>query len=207
MPLSLSPNQLQDIAARIQPDFHRLVQAFDLSKYPQSVYLNFVSRFASPSAVKKADVSDALRWKFGHWKKLNYPAAHKDLIDRVSSKWTILTQPELSDPNVLFDALNNDFRFITASFLTHLVHPTTIAIIDQHNFRSLGHFVSRVIPNWRHKAAPSNFQDLLDVSYFLTSLAKSKALTLNGATASLRDVDMFLMAHGKSIKPRRSSTA
>jgi len=99
-----------------------------------------------------------------------------------------------------FAMLSKDFRFITSSFLTHLVQPGLVAIIDQHNYRSMGHFVRSVQPTWRSKAAPSSFQDLQDVTYFLNAMTSPPLLSLAGGHPTTRDVDMFLMAHGKSIK-------
>jgi hypothetical protein len=94
-------------------------------------------------------------------------------------------------------------RYITKTFLLHLLRPNKIPIIDQHNFRAMNHFLKTVHPGWRSKSKPSTYTDLATFSDFDRAiLSRWKALDPVGVPSE-RNLDRFLMMFGKGLKQRK----
>lgn len=201
MTLKLTSTESQAIATPISALFSLHIGSFNGSKYPDAVYANLIRSFSLPGGVQGKDISDALRWKYGHWNKSNFPTTHSRLIARISLLWPKFVASVPGCFNSTFNSLRSvhGVPYITAAFLTHLTHPAQVHIIDQHNFRAMNYFMKGVRPGWIGKAVPSNFADLENVAEFI-AVVLPVLNRLNPIARSARDLDKFLMAFGKSIK-------
>src|SRR5947207_15984695 len=93
---------------------------------------------------------DALLWKYGHLGKPAIPPAHERLISQLQRGWPAAVAALPNVPKHVFVALDRDFggktRFITVAFLLHLLYPSKVPIIDQHNFRAVNALMAEVRP-------------------------------------------------------------
>jgi hypothetical protein len=205
MPLTLTTEEKRSVCNDIAPRFQQFLDEFDTTKYPNEAYDSFSLAFGAPAQVTGVHIFDALRWKYGHWNKNNFPQTHKNLINRVSSLWPEITIHQPFTASNLFTSFSCRFHisYITSAFLTHLLFPFSTPIIDQHNFRAMNHFVGQVRPGWTHKAKPSRYSDLEDIQAFMSAILATWTEATNTLSPSSRDLDKFLMAFGKSIAPHR----
>ena len=197
---AISQTEAQQIAQFIFSCFKQVSQKYDFKKYPKSVYDRCKLKFSALNPANQ-DIHDALVWKYGHWGKSNFPAAHCRLIREVQNLWPqfIKTGNHYS-PHGTFQWWQSKWpktRYITAAFITHLIHHNSaIPIIDQHNFRAMNDLIAMVIKNHSYKKAPSSWQDILDLKVFMITLLPH----LNNVDAS--ELDRFLMMWGKSVKKK-----
>lgn len=199
----LTTAQAKKISGKILPDFEKLLAEYSYTKYPENAYQEFQTILAHPNHgnINQA-ISDALRWKWGHWGKANFPATHKNLINEICGYW-----PEFAASDTHQDA-KNDFdwwreklgrgsAFISVAFLTHLMHgQSRVPIIDQHNFRSMNCWLAEANPGYRGKKAPSQWQDIQNLKAFMGAL-------LQHIPHSPGELDKYLMMHGRSVKVRK----
>jgi len=84
--------------------------------------------------------------------------------------------------------------------LLHLLRPSTIPIIDQHNFRAMNYYLSWLIMGCRAKSQPSTYEDLLLLADFGRRVRNRwKALDPKTMPAT-RALDQYLMMFWKDLK-------
>lgn len=195
----LKEDNIRNIAKFVQYNWGDVISKFDYEKYPQDPYFCFLDSFSSLNASDE-DICNALKWKWGHWRKNNFPASHKRIIEEIQkSLW-----PEFCKINKSHGRLSAEESFlwwrscfhgkcyITAAFITHLIyHKDGIPIIDQHNFRGMNSLILQELPNFYFNKKPSKWEDVNNLSKFTIDLLKY----MSGV--SFLDVDKFLMMYGK----------
>ena len=143
-------------------------------------------------------------WKYGHLGKPAIPPDHERLIAQLQIRWSAVAVDLPNDPEAVYVALDRAFggktRFITVAFLVHLLHQTTVSIIDQHNYRAVNDLMTRVRPTWKARKRPSTYADILLVSSFMQAVLAAWRLRVPESTPSDRELDKFLMMYGKAIK-------
>ena len=201
MMLSLTEDETHKILSAISGIFQTHLTKFSAGKYPDEDYDGFLRVFADPTTVGEPAIRSALLWKYGHWNKSNYPQRHDQLIARVVELWPDLVATLPATPRAVFTYLhmNSGVPYVSAAFLTHLLFPLDIPIIDQHNFRAMNHLLMAVRPEWTHRQIPSSYEDLLNLKTFMQAILENGSRAAHGEPSS-RDLDKFLMAYGKSIK-------
>ena len=198
--VNINNEQYDLIEKIINHNFNIYYSQYDFNKYSASDYKTFQNDF-STLANKNKSIEEALKWKWGHSGKLNYPQTHKDLIQEVKSSWLNFASKKINNPIETYkywkNALQKDTRYITVAYITHLVHYKEIPIIDQHNYRAMNYFITLVNSNAKIKKKPSNWNDVLKLKEFILTLS----IRLNKNT---EDIDKYLMMFGRSIKPRKN---
>jgi hypothetical protein len=70
--------------------------------------------------------------------KANYVPAHKVIIAKMQKHWPEFAESGRSELDDIFafreERLAGHQSFITVAFLSHLINPEQVEIIDQHNF-------------------------------------------------------------------------
>jgi len=202
----LSINEQQQIVEKIKLDFAGLVAQYDSRKYPEAPYLYMRHKFHALPAISDEDIRQALIWKYGHWRKTNYPDAHKVIIRKVCQEWSrfvvTTTATVKGDFDFWTEVLRDHHAFITVCFLVHLLHSDKVAILDQHNFRAMNHLMRNVRLNWSGKEAPSKYHDLEDVSYFIRVISDCWSSMPNARTPDQRAIDKYLMVLGQRLKAK-----
>jgi hypothetical protein len=119
-------------------------------------------------------------------------------MHRIAKSWSAAIRPR--DPELAFDKLQATLSlpYISAAFLTHLMYPAVVPIIDQHNYRAMNALMGR-----KSSAAPSSYEDLVDLRRFIDEVLGAWPRGPGGKPHE-RDLDKFLMAYGKSLKVRRA---
>lgn len=197
--MPLDADEAATVAQAIAADFSRISAAYDFTKYPADAYRRFRERFAL-LASENPEIRPALLWKWGHGNKSNFPAAHRDLIEKIESLWPVFVRSDApADSARTFEwwhnALHPQSVYITVAYLTHLVHHREpLPIIDQHNFRAMNALVRLVQPSYKFKQKPSRWADILELKGFM--LALLPLLDCEG----FGDLDRFLMILGKRLK-------
>jgi hypothetical protein len=195
--LNLNDKEKQEIVKIIKDNFNEYYQKYQSSKYPEEPYIEWKMIFPTPNRVKPENIKQALEWKFGHWKKNNYVGAHKIIIAKVQENFNEFIELNNFEVESIFSFWRNKLKghqnFITIAFLTHLIHNSTVEIIDQHDFRAMNYLISTVRPSWIWKKNPSDIDDLINYSEFFKRLIP--LLDLNGD--SKRKLDKFFMMFGK----------
>lgn len=197
--MPLDADEAATVAQAIAADFDRIAAAYDFTKYPADDYRRFRERFAS-LACDNPEIRPALLWKWGHGNKSNFPAAHRDLIDKIESLWPLFVRSDATAHSARtfewwYNALNPQSVYITVAYLTHLVHHREpLPIIDQHNFRAMNALVRLVQPSYKFKQKPSRWSDILELKSFMLTLLP--LLDCEG----FGDLDRFLMSLGKRLK-------
>ena len=197
--MQINQTEAQQIAGFILFCFNQIHKKYDFKKYPKYVYNGCKIKFSAlNNAANQNIIHDALVWKYGHWGKSNFPAAHYTVIQDVQKLWPqFIKTGKHHSPHCTFQWWQRKWpkrRYITVAFITHLIHNSAIPIIDQHNFRAMNTLIDRVKKNHRYKKAPSCWQDILDLKYFMRILLPY----LNNVNVS--DLDRFLMMWGKIVK-------
>ena len=202
----LAPGEASRIWGRIAPIFPDYLSRYDTDKYPPEVYDRVREAFARPTTVTADTLREAILWKYGHSGKPAIPRAHEQLILQVQRGWPAAVAVLPNEPEQAFDALNRQFggptRFITTAFLLHLLHPRTIPIIDQHNFRAVNEYIAECREGWKAKKKPSAYADIVLVSQFMDAVLKEWKDEAPRAVPIDRDFDKFLMMYGKELKRR-----
>ena len=200
----INQTEAEQIARFISSCFNKVSKQYDFSKYPKWAYDKFKLRFSQLKPTNQ-DIHDALVWKYGHWGKPNFPAAHCKLISEVQALW-----PQFVKTNNCFSSVHTfqwwqskwpKTRYITVAFITHLIHhKSNIPIIDQHNFRAMNDLISRVRNHYSYKEKPSSWQDIMNLKEFMETLLPYLANT------DLSKLDRFLMMWGKHVKKQCKHT-
>lgn len=197
MPFALSAREIDDITSTVRDEFQHFRIKYDLQKYPQAVYLSALDSFRSPTTIPVGTLREVLLWKYGHLGKARIPGTHDRLILQIQNSWYGAAIELPVGPEQTFDCLNRAFgtpkRFITVAFLTHLLRPRQVPLIDRHNFRAFNLLMSRCRSTWEAKERPTRFSDLTALSTFMAAIRHA----WGSASPSLREMDMFLMMYGK----------
>ncbi|MDB1113662.1 hypothetical protein [Pseudomonas extremaustralis] len=192
----------QFIKGEVQSTYSEHFSQYSYIKYPAQDYQRFKQTFSAFEPDAELDL--ALLWKWGHWGKIKYPAKQALLITEISALWGgyfmwVGVVADAPSPKDTFEWWSNRLRrprYITSAFLTHLIHPSDVPIIDQHNFRAMNHFLRVHKP----KKKPSNWDDIAYLKRFLTE-----------ATTKLQysesNFDKYLMMYGRALKPREPKTS
>ncbi len=200
----LSTDEQRRIVDEIGSDFTDLIAKYDSRKYPEAPYLELQGKFRAFTTVSCEDIKRALVWKYGHWRKDNYPDAHKILIQKVCQEWPQFVTASTSTPRGDFDywskTLQDHHSFITVCFLVHLLHTDSVAILDQNNFRAMNHLVRTVRSNWVAKKKPSNYRDLVDVGDFIQLILGYWSFMNDTHAPDKRAIDKYLMVLGQRLK-------
>lgn len=193
---------LQTAVRAMRQDFASVVAQYDESKYPPAVLEGLRSLFSRPKLVQPEDISLALRWKFGHLAKANFPKSHRALAERIGQKWR--EQPILwsATPEETLSRWREagEDSYITICFLLHLVAPDLWPILDQHNFRAVQHLLRAAGVSVASKRAPSNSEDLRLVRDFSHGIRLVWRRATSMQAPSEGDIDRYLMMLGKSLK-------
>jgi hypothetical protein len=192
----------QIIAGEVQSTYSEHFAQYSYTKYPAQDYQRFKQTFSAFEPDVELDL--ALLWKWGHWGKTNYPGKQGALITEISALWdeylkwvgVLADAPSPKDTFHWWSERLGRLRYITSAFLTHLIHPRDVPIIDQHNFRAMNHLLRVHQP----KKKPSDWSDIAHLKRFLTE-----------ATTKLQysesDFDKYLMMYGRALKPHKPKTS
>jgi hypothetical protein len=174
------------------------------------VYARVVAEFQHPATVSEHTIREALLWKWGHLGKSRIPATHTNLIALAASCWPQITATPLSSPRASFDrlrgAIGTGNRFITVAFLTHLLHPEAVPIIDQHNFRALNALLAMVRHDWPIKKRPSRYENIELLSDVMAAILRTWKRRAPRSIPTRSQLDRFLMMYGKSLKRTQRRT-
>lgn len=199
--LNLSYNDKQAIVDAMRHDFASTVQRYDGYKYPEDVYDSLRTAFHTRESVTADHIRDALIWKYGHWRKPNFPSKHKTIIARIQTEWAAFVERNLSDAEQIFnywtDTLSAHQSFITVTFLVHLLMSDEIPIIDQHNFRAMNFFLRT---HWAGHRKPSHFNDVLKLREFVRGIQEHWAKCTYPNPPDDRSIDKYLMVFGQDLK-------
>jgi hypothetical protein len=204
MALALTSVELNQMIDRLAPDLRSLVEDYDDSKYPAAAYDLLIGAFKNPRDTSDGDIERALRWKYGHWRKINYPIAQLHLAERIAGVWKQFSKQNTQEPESIFGywmaALKGTAStpYITVTFLLHLLRPDQFPIIDQHTFRAMNWLIKGVRPEWSERKAPRNFTDLTTYTEFFDSL--HIAWQSRDHAPSRSDLDRGLMVFGQGLK-------
>ena len=190
------------IAGEVLATYSEHFAQYSYTKYPAQDYQRFKQTFSGFKA--DVEMASALLWKWGHWGKAGYPSKQAALIAKISALWGEFLKwaralNEAPSPKLTFQWWSKKLgrlRYITAAYLTHLVHPRDVPIIDQHNFRAMNHLLRVQQP----KKKPSDWNDIAQLKRFLTE-ATSKLQYAEG------DFDKYLMMYGRALKPHKPKTS
>lgn len=191
-----------NIAGEVQATYSKYFAQYSYTKYPAQDYQRFKQTFSAFKA--DVEMASALLWKWGHWGKSSYPSKQATLITEISVFWGeylkwVRALNEAPSPRDTFQWWSKKLgrlRYITAAYLTHLVHPRDVPIIDQHNFRAMNHLLRIQQP----KKKPSDWSDIAQLKRFLTE-ATSRLQYAEG------DFDKYLMMYGRALKPNKPKTS
>ncbi len=188
--------------------FGSVVARYDERKYPPEVLHGLRRLFSRPELVQPEDINLALRWKFGHLAKANYPAAHRALAERIGRKWRAHPIEWNDPPEVTLERWreSGEDSYITICFLMHLVAPDVWPILDQHNFRAVRHLLSDAGLDLAPKQAPSNAEDLRLVRDFSVGVRLVWRAATGQPAPTESEVDRYLMMFGKDLKDRLRRT-
>lgn len=201
----LSVKEAVRIAALISSDLRDYVGRYDTRKYPPEVYDRIRRAFSVPKGVTRADIETAILWKYGHLGKSGYPKHHVGLIQDVQKLWPAFLRSGSMRPDAMREFWANELgrpkAFITIAFLVHLLHQHDLPIIDQHNYRAVNYYMTKVRRSWVSRRMPRHMDDLRLVAEFIKSV--QSAWPSGAHHPSARDLDKYLMMFGKALKARR----
>lgn len=202
----LTEPELTEISNHILQNKDCELRRYDFNKYPADQYARFRNDFSSLSK-EITCIEDAMRWKWGHWLKNNYPTAHQSLVQEIIVGWQQFILSENTRlPETTFNWWHQYFgrstTFITAAFITHLVHHNTnFPIIDQHNFRSYNQYMSMVRTPRKAKKMPSSWTDIEALKSFMDEVI------IKLPDVDFGTFDRYLMMFGQSIKIQHQRAA
>jgi hypothetical protein len=202
----LSSAEASQIVKAIRPRFDEFASQYDTKKYWPEVYQRVGQEFRQPRTVAPETLREALLWKYGHLRKPAIPPAHERLISHLQQGWPAAVAALPKTPEDAFVALDREFggktRFITVAFLLHLLHPSKVPIIDQHNFRAVNAIMVDVRPTWKSRRQPSQYADIMFVAAFMEAVLQEWVTRDPESAPNARELDKFLMMYGKAIKER-----
>lgn len=207
---ALTDEEASRIVDLVRQTFDTYASKYDERKYPPEVYKNLLKEFSVPANVTCEGIRTAVLWKFGHLRKRRIPSHHEALISYLQELWPAVPEVVAGSPEDSYERLSPLFggrlRYITTCFFLHLLRPTEVPIIDQHNFRAMNRYFNVVRPGFRCKQRPSNYSDLITLQSFLNTIRRSWA-TIEPSTAPSQDhLDRFLMMYGRALKSRSVPT-
>jgi hypothetical protein len=143
----------QLIRGEVYSTYNEHFSQYSYTKYPAQDYQRIKQTFSTFESVVEPD--SALLWKWGHWGKTDYPSKQGLLITDISTRWSeylkwidaLADAPSPEDTVQWWTERLGRLRYITSAFLTHLIHPRDVPIIDQHNFRAMNHLLRVYQPN------------------------------------------------------------
>jgi hypothetical protein len=207
--LDLSSTETQAIVDFLHKDFASRVQRYDGYKYPEDAYDRLRIAFHTWELVTGDQIRDALVWKYGHWRKRDFPGTHKNIIVKIQHGWAPFVKSKLSAADQIFDywttALSDHQSFITVTFLVHLLVNGKVPIIDQHNFRAMNFFLQIQRPHWIGHKKPSKFNDVLDLREFMHSIQECWSSSDYPDPPNERSLDKYLMVLGQDLKKMSES--
>ena len=110
-----------------------------------------------------------------------------------------MTEPRASLAD-LAERFGGRNRFITVAFLLHLLYPSQVPIVDQHNFRAVNALMAGARHGWLSKKRPSRYSDIRLVGDFMTAVLDAWRRLTPDSVPCERELDKFLMMYGKAIK-------
>ncbi len=184
--------------------FDKYFSLYNYEKYPANDYERYKLVFSSLNQ-HNSEIENALKWKWGHEGKENFPEKQKALIIKVQQLWGDFTQTNAtSSPEATFNWWQRRLpktAYITTAYITHLVHHAAgIPIIDQHNFRAMNTLLKDSGKTATAKKKPSSWNDIVQLKQFIEGLITELD------NRSFGDIDKFLMMYGRSIKDRKPRT-
>ena len=190
------------IVGVVQANYKEYLAQYSYIKYSAQEYQRFKRIFSEFNAIAELDL--ALLWKWGHWGKSNYPSKQGALIKEVSALWikylqwvgTLADSPAPKATFLWWNERLGRVRYITTAYLTHLIHPHDVPIIDQHNFRAMNH----LIVAHQSKKKPSGWDDIVHLKRFLNEVTTKLQYSESG-------FDKYLMMYGRALKPRKPKTS
>ena len=207
-PFLLTDEEADVVVALMRQCFEEYVAKYREDKYPPAIYEDLRRAFELPSQVADANVRTAVLWKFGHLRKKRIPDRHEELIASLQREWPALCSTLTGPAEAVFTSLKRAIggrdRFITTAFFLHLLRPSEIPIIDQHNFRAMNYFCRTVRPAWRLKSKPNTYRDVATLASFLSEVRSRWAAIDPSMVPDEGKLDRFLMMYGKGLKaPKR----
>jgi hypothetical protein len=202
--LSLTRVELDRIVATLAERHSRDAAGYDHRRYPADAYDLLVRAFSAPADTSGGDIERALKWKYGHWRKLNYPHHHRQMAARIAGRWSDCPAGPVRQPKEIFDfwmeALQGQYTqpYITVTFLLHLLRPADFPIMDQHTFRSMNHLMRSVRPGWVGKQRPLTYDDLITYTEFFNELHAH--WSMGGHAPSRSNMDKSLMVYGQWLR-------
>jgi hypothetical protein len=198
----LTSREAEIIAALISRDLEEYVALYETGKYSPYVYKDIRRAFSAPRSVGCADIKSAILWKYGHLGKPRYPKHHALIIKDVQKLWPrFLETTATAAPEAMAEfwrrELDRPRAFVTIAFLVHLLHQRTLPIIDQHNYRAVNYYMTKVRPSWVSKRMPRQMTDLLLVAGFIKSV---RSVWPSPRRPSARSLDKYLMMFGKHLR-------
>ncbi len=194
----LERSELQKIEQEISPFWDNLIKKYDSKKYPEDAYGKMLQAFSSRTQ-NNVEIENAMMWKWGHWGKDNYPSKQQALVSEIKRYWDDYVYTDFDKPQKTFEfwqsKLGKGSRYISVAFITHLVHPNEVPIIDQHNFRAFNHLLQVSGRVSSSKKKPNVWIDLGNLKLFMSSLSQH-------LSKEERQLDKFLMMYGRYIPPR-----
>lgn len=189
----------QRVLKEVKVTYTSHLELYSYQKYPAHEYEGFKRAFST--LAEKVDLSAALLWKWGHWGKENFPSKQKLLISEIESlwpsfrRWALSVGDQLTPKNTFqwWDKRLGRLRYITCAYLTHLIHPLQVPIIDQHNFRAMNH-LRRTLSA---KKKPSNWSDIVQLKLFLREVSERYQRPDS-------EFDKYLMMYGRALKARKA---
>jgi hypothetical protein len=133
--LQLTDAKKKAITAFIKTHHEQYLARFPFARYPVEPLKAWKREFAEPAAVNPHTLRAALAWSCGKWQQQDVPYPYKKLHLAVVKNWSAFAEQSPSDLDSIIaywsDLLgDNDYAFTTASFLTQLLCPEQIELID-----------------------------------------------------------------------------
>lgn len=198
--MNLTSQESRAIADLISTDFYDIQARYNFIKYPSEDYAQYKIDFSSLEPTIQS-IPQALLWKWGKLNYPNYPQNHRNLIQETVRHWqNFVRAPERLGAESTFEWWQRSFgrttTYITAAYITHLVHEIEAPIIDQHNFRAINYLTSKVRPSHTGNKKPSKWAHIAQLKNFTSDILNH----LPGNTTA--EFDRFLMMYGRDEAPR-----
>ena len=209
MALLLNNSNLQNILSSIEADFGTYLAMYDETKYSPAVLESCRTNFSRPSQVTAADITTALRWKYGNLGKARMSSKWQPLIGSIYDLWSTYLdegEPVGEDGFMWWRDHLPTYPYITIVFLMHLRTPDDVPIIDQHNFRAIQHLLQGAGVKLQSRKKPSTWDHVCLIRDFCSHVLASWPADKAEAKPSASDLDRYLMMRGKALKQRRPRT-
>jgi hypothetical protein len=186
------------ILQKIDCFYNELIGKYDDEKYNEREYERLLAAFNSPRNIHRKDLEDALAWKYGktHENLLKNPK-YEGIISSFADGWPSFLEEGATSGDDVFNYWSERIgsSFISVAFISHLIYPSEVPIVDQHTFRAIRYFLGQVGFNHGVRKVPGSLREIHTLKEFVNSFSRKKK-------ASLREFDKYLMMFGKHIAPR-----